>query len=66
VDDLVRFIGNSNIEIVKMLLEKGADITAATKDKQTSLYKASGNDYLEIAKILLEKGADIIIATKDK
>ncbi|KAL9570443.1 hypothetical protein ACKAV7_005451 [Fusarium commune] len=66
VDDLVRCVGNGNIEVVKMLLEKGTDATVATKDRRTPLHEASGNGNLEIAKMLLEKGADAGPASKDR
>ncbi|KAF5725137.1 Pfs NACHT ankyrin domain-containing protein [Fusarium mundagurra] len=59
VDDLVRFVGNGNIAVVKMLLEKGADAMAATENGSTPLHEASRNGHLEIAKMLLENGTDI-------
>ncbi|KAF5701323.1 Pfs NACHT ankyrin domain-containing protein [Fusarium mundagurra] len=58
VDDLVKFVGNGNTEVVKVLLEKGADAGAADKDRTTPLYRAVQNGYSEIVKMLLEKGAD--------
>ncbi|EXA30920.1 hypothetical protein FOVG_17748 [Fusarium oxysporum f. sp. pisi HDV247] len=64
VDDLVRFVGNGNIEAVKMLLEKGADAAAATENGWTPLHLASKNGHLEIVKVLLEKGADVTAATE--
>ncbi|KAL5600867.1 hypothetical protein FOVSG1_006897 [Fusarium oxysporum f. sp. vasinfectum] len=65
VDDLVRFVGNGNIEVVKMLLEKGADARAATENGWMPLHEASENGNLEIMKMLLEKGADATAATMD-
>jgi ankyrin repeat protein len=64
VDDLVRFAGNGNTEVVKMLLEKGADARAADRDGLTPLYEASQKGHLEIAKMLLENGADARAANK--
>jgi ankyrin repeat protein len=64
VDDLVRIVGNGNIEVVKMLLEKGADAAAATEYGKTPLHEASKNGHLEIAMMLLEKGADAAAATE--
>ncbi|EXL39948.1 hypothetical protein FOCG_17450 [Fusarium oxysporum f. sp. radicis-lycopersici 26381] len=60
VDDLVKFARNGNIEVVKMLLEKGADAAAADINGTTPLHVAS-----EYAKILLEKGADAAAADND-
>jgi len=48
-----------DIEIAKMLIEKGADVNARVKGKRTALMLASENGYLEGAELLLEKGADI-------
>ncbi|KAL9572065.1 hypothetical protein ACKAV7_003782 [Fusarium commune] len=64
VDDLVKYVGNGNIEVVKMLLEKGAGAAAAPGDGETPLHLALRNGHLEIVKMLLEKGADARAATK--
>ncbi|RKK80919.1 hypothetical protein BFJ68_g17676 [Fusarium oxysporum] len=64
VDDFLKLVGNGNIEVVKMLLEKGADAAAATTDGLTPLYEASQKGHLEIAKMLIEKGADVTTADK--
>ncbi|KAF5682797.1 ankyrin protein 3 [Fusarium denticulatum] len=65
VDDFVRFVGNGNIEVVKMLLETGADPAAAAKDGQTPLHQALRNGHFEIAKMLVEAGADVMAADVD-
>ncbi|RYC79293.1 hypothetical protein BFJ63_vAg17827 [Fusarium oxysporum f. sp. narcissi] len=65
VDELVRFVKNGNIEVAKMLLEKGANPRAVTKDGKTPLHIASQYGRFEIAKMLLEKGADARAATKN-
>lgn len=41
--------------MVKLLLDKGADLTVATKDKWTSLHTASSEGHIEVAKLLLER-----------
>ncbi|KAK0371993.1 hypothetical protein CLIM01_10643 [Colletotrichum limetticola] len=46
-------------EIVKLLLERGADVNARGGQYGHALYAASEEGYLEIAQLLLEKGADI-------
>ncbi|HBL98999.1 TPA: hypothetical protein DDZ86_05150 [Candidatus Dependentiae bacterium] len=53
-------------DIVKLLLENGANPNIPNKDKETPLYWACAKGYLEIVKLLLEKGANPNIANKDK
>ena len=53
------------ISIVKILLEKGADVTVATNDGLTPLHIASSNGHIEVVKMLLEKGANIIVTSND-
>ncbi|RKK21198.1 hypothetical protein BFJ67_g17408, partial [Fusarium oxysporum f. sp. cepae] len=65
VDELVRFVKNGNIEVVKMLLEKGANPRTADNYGSTPLHLVSQNGHLEIAKMLLEKGANARAATKN-
>ena len=47
--------------LVRLLIEKGADIHAKYRDGNTPLHIAVEKEYIEIVKILLEKGADINI-----
>ncbi|AYV85138.1 MAG: repeat protein [Satyrvirus sp.] len=47
---------NNHLEIVKYVIEKGADIHA---ENDQALRKASRNGHLEIVKLLIEKGANI-------
>jgi len=53
---LCRASENGHLEVVKLLVEKGADIHA---DNDYSLKWASGNGHLEVVKLLVEKGANI-------
>jgi ankyrin repeat protein len=47
-------------EIARLLVEKGADVNATTKDKKdTALIYASFRHNFEIVKLLIENGADI-------
>ncbi|CZR67067.1 uncharacterized protein PAC_16966 [Phialocephala subalpina] len=62
---LYRASMNGHIEVVKLLLEKGANVNAAIEDGSTPLHRASMNGHLESVKLLLEKGANVNTATKD-
>ena len=48
-----------DVEKVKFLLKKGADIEARTSYGSTPLIIASYHGHIKVVKILLEKGADI-------
>lgn len=48
-----------NLEMIKYLLEKGADINVKNEDGSTALMTASMYGNLEIIKYLIENGADI-------
>ncbi|WAO96991.1 Hypothetical protein NCS54_01468900 [Fusarium falciforme] len=53
---------NGSIDVVDVLLKKGADITVADNDGLTPLNAASANGHIEVVKLLLEKGADVTVA----
>ncbi|KAH7124624.1 ankyrin repeat-containing domain protein, partial [Dactylonectria macrodidyma] len=44
---------NGHVKVVKVLLEKGADVMVAGKDGWTPLHRASQNGHVEIVKALL-------------
>ena len=49
----------NNIELVKLLLEKGADVNGESMGKNTALHIASEKNNLFIANYLLKKGANV-------
>jgi ankyrin repeat protein len=63
--DLIRILKNGHIEVIKMLVEKGADVRVTTRGGKTPLHQASEKGHVEIAKLLLEKGADAMAADND-
>ena len=47
-----------HVEVVRVLLEHGADVTAQNEDNLTPLHRASRSGREEIVRVLLEHGAD--------
>jgi len=54
----------SRIEILQMLLDKGANPDLQDKDRETALYLAAGQSDPEIVKMLLDKGANLNLQNK--
>jgi ankyrin repeat protein len=54
---------NNYIEIVKLLLEQGADITVASNKGWTPLKLVLDSGYVEVVKLLLEQGTDMTVAS---
>ena len=52
-------------EVVKLLLEAGADKDAASQENMTALHLAAWKDHAEVVKLLLEAGADKDSADRD-
>ncbi|MGD0279619.1 MAG: ankyrin repeat domain-containing protein [Smithella sp.] len=50
---------NGDINLIKRLLDNGADIEAKDKHGRTALLLATGKGHMEIVKLLLDKGANI-------
>jgi ankyrin repeat protein len=45
--------------VVRLLLEKGADVEAKDNNGGTALYRAAGSGHEAMVRLLLEKGADV-------
>ncbi len=61
---LIRAAGNGDVEVVTILLEKGADATIATADRQTPIHavvagRSSEPQALELIRVLQHAGADV-------
>ena len=50
---------NGDVEVVKMLLNKGADVNSKTSDGITALIWATLNGHIEVVKMLIDKGANV-------
>jgi len=48
---------SSGLDLVKFLIEKGADFNAKDNNGETLLHKAAYGDKLDVVKLLIEKGA---------
>jgi len=62
--ELHEAVESGNIEIIKLLLEKGSYINLKTKDGKTPLHIASRRGHSTIIKLLIENGIDINIKNK--
>jgi ankyrin repeat protein len=56
---------NGHEAVVKLLLEKGAELEAKDRDSRTPLSWAAENGYGAVVKLLLEKGAELEAESRD-
>lgn len=56
---------NGHLELVKLLLDRGADVNATNAGGQTALHMATSYDLDAVVKVLLAAGADGEIRNKD-
>jgi ankyrin repeat protein len=61
---LQHFALSGDLEVVKQLHQKGADIHVTDKRGQTALHEAAKSGNLDVVKWLYEKGADIHVTDK--
>ena len=47
------------MDVVRVLVEQGADIDKAKNDGATPLFIASQNGHVDVVRVLVEQGADI-------
>jgi ankyrin repeat protein len=47
------------VEVVRVLLEGGADVQRVNSYMETALHWAAGNGHLEVCRMLLDSGAEI-------
>ena len=59
------FDKNINLEMIKLLLESGADVNSRSKDGWTAISRAAGRGNIETMKILIQAGADINVKDKN-
>lgn len=52
---------NGHLELVKLLVEKGANINSQTNEGYTPIYRAAIYDHLDVVEYLKQNGADIQI-----
>jgi len=55
-----------HVEVVRTLLEHGADMTAQNEDGSTPLHRASRRGCVEVLRVLLEHGADATAQDKNR
>lgn len=54
---IIRFSGH--LEVVKLLIQKGAMIDASEKNRNTALIWSASNGHIDVVKFLIDNGASI-------
>ena len=52
-------VANKRVDIVKLLIERGADVNSTQADDFTPLHEAAQNGMLDVARWLIERGANV-------
>ncbi len=60
---LINVAAFGNLEIVKLLIERGADVQATNNTGATSLFYATLKGCLDVVRLLIERGANVNLAT---
>ena len=55
-----------HVEVGRILIEHGADMTAKDNGEMTPLHVASRNGHMELARLLVEHGADVAARDQDR
>src|SRR5216684_352227 len=55
---------NGHVDVARVLVKRGADLTAQNKSGETALHLASGRGHVDVARILVERGADPTVPNK--
>ena len=53
------YIGRSHIEVVRLLVENGAEVNDRDKYDRTPLHRAAGEGHIEVVRFLVENGAEV-------
>jgi hypothetical protein len=56
---------DGHVEVVRILVEQGADVMARDNDGKTSLHAASKKGHVEVTRFLIEHGADVTARADD-
>jgi len=59
MDELHKAAARGDLERVRELIKRRADVNARDKDGRTPLHHAAYNGRLEVARLLVERGADV-------
>ncbi len=63
---LILAAGEGHLDVVKFLLDNGADVNVRGRDGYTSLMSAAWSGHKEIVKLLIGKGADVNAITSER
>ena len=62
---LIMAAKNGHLNVVKYLVEEGADVNAHVMGDETPLIRAAWSGHLDVVKYLVEQGADVNKSVRD-